>query len=122
MVWIAVAVDALAVVVFVAIGRGNHDEDPGLRGLATTAAPFLIGLACGWAIALASGAGRRPFSLWTGIVVALLAVAIGMVVRRTVFDEGTAASFVVVATTFVSLSFVGWRAVVRVVRLRSAHA
>jgi len=38
---------------------------------------------------------------------------VGMVLRRTVFDRGTAAAFVVVATLFVGLFLVGWRLIAR---------
>ena len=97
----------LVIVVFVAIGRRNHDEGSALTGLFETAAPFMIGLAAGWLAALA---WRRPWALVTGLIVWPVTVLIGMVVRNLVFDRGIAASFVAVATIFLGLGIVGWRA------------
>ena len=103
---IAAGVDTALVTVFVAIGRRNHDEDPGIAGLVTTAAPFLLGLAAGWVVARA---WNKPFDLRTGLVVWPVTVVIGMLGRRIVGD-GTAVSFVVVATLFTGVTLVGWRA------------
>jgi hypothetical protein len=104
---IASGLDTFAVVLFVAIGRRNHDQDPAVSGLIYTAAPFLIGLAVGW---LAARAWRRPYDLLTGVVVWAFTVGVGMLLRRTVFDRGTALSFVIVAGCFTALCLVGWRA------------
>jgi len=107
---IAAALDAAAIVLFVAIGRRNHDEDPGLGGTFETAAPFLIALAVGWLVARA---WRRPFALVTGVVVWAVTIALGMLLRNLVFDRGTAASFIVVATLFTGALLIGWRLVAR---------
>ncbi|CAN5351229.1 hypothetical protein BH23ACT3_BH23ACT3_19030 [soil metagenome] len=103
---IAAALDVASVVVFVAVGRRNHDQDPGLAGVFATAAPFLIALAVGWLVARAWYA---PMSLRTGVVVWLTTVVGGMLLRNLVFDDGTAASFVVVATAFTAACLLGWR-------------
>ena len=79
---------------------------------------FLIGLAAAWA---AVRAWRRPTALFTGISIWPLAVLIGMVARRLVFDRGTATSFVVIATVFLGVFLVGWRAVLRQIELRRSH-
>ena len=105
---IAAALDLAVVVVFVAIGRRNHDEGSAIGEVVRVAAPFLIGLATGWIVARA---WRQPFSLVTGTVIWVVTIAIGMVLRRTLFDRGTAFSFVVVATVFTGVLFVGWRLV-----------
>ena len=107
---LAAALDAAAIVLFVAIGRRNHDEDPGLGGTFETAAPFLIALVLGWTVA---GAWRKPFSLVTGVVVWVVTIVVGMVLRNVVFDRGTAASFVIVATLFTGALLIGWRLVAR---------
>lgn len=104
----ALAVDVAAVVIFVAIGRRNHDEGNALGELARTALPFLLGLAAGWGV---SRAWRRPMALLTGVAIWPVTVLVGMVLRRWVFDRGTATSFVVVATLFIGAFLVGWRAV-----------
>jgi len=104
---IAAGIDTALVVAFVAIGRNNHDEDPGVGGLAATAAPFVIGLGVGWLVARA---WDHPLSIRTGLTIWPVTVAVGMLVRRLVGD-GTALSFVIVATLFLGVSLVGWRAI-----------
>jgi hypothetical protein len=105
---LAVGIDAFVVVAFVAIGRRNHDESPGVIGLLETAAPFLIGLALGWA---AARVWSDPGSVKTGAIVWVTTVVAGMLLRRFVFSEGTATSFIIVATVFIGTFLVGWRAV-----------
>lgn len=107
--WI-LAFDVLAVVVFVAVGRDTHDEAGTVAGVTETAAPFLLALAVAWG---ATRAWRRPAATRTGESVAALTVTIGMLLRRLLFDEGTAFAFVVVASVFLGLTFVGWRSLAR---------
>ena len=107
---IAAALDIAVVVVFVAIGRRNHDEGSAVGEVVRIAAPFLMGLAAGW---VAARAWRRPFDLATGALIWVVTVALGMVLRRTLFDRGTAFSFVVVATVFTGALLLGWRVVAR---------
>ena len=115
---VAAALDAASIMLFVAIGRRNHDQDPGLSGTFETAAPFLIALLAGWVV---GRAWRRPFDLVTGVVVWVVTVAFGMVLRNVVFDRGTAGAFVIVATLFTGALLVGWRLIAqRVVRTRRA--
>ena len=109
------AADVLCVLAFVVAGRRSHDEGNGLGAVLEVAAPFLIALAVGW---LATRAWRRPIELRTGVVVWLVTVALGMLLRRTIFDRGTAMSFVIVATVVLGALLVGWRAVARVVVAR----
>jgi hypothetical protein len=104
---LAVGFDTALVVAFVAIGRRNHDEDPGVLGLLSTTAPFLIGLVAAWVIARA---WNEPTRVRTGLMIWPVTVAVGMIVRQVVGD-GTALSFVIVATLFVGATLVGWRAV-----------
>jgi hypothetical protein len=116
---IAAGLDVFVVVAFVAIGRRNHDENPGIAGLVDTAAPFMIGLALAWLVARA---WREPWSWQTGLIVWIGTVAAGMVLRRFVFDEGTALSFVIVTTVFLGTFLNGWRAVARMLSARRAPA
>jgi hypothetical protein len=115
----ALAVDVAAVVIFVAIGRRNHAEGNALGELARTVLPFLLGLAAGWGV---SRAWRRPTALLTGVAIWPVTVLVGMVLRRWVFDRGTATSFVVVATLFIGAFLVGWRAVAGAAARRRAAA
>lgn len=103
----AAAADVVAVLVFVALGRRSHDE-PGnaVVGALRVAAPFLIALGVAW---LVTRAWRRPIAIVTGLMIWPITVALGMVLRRTVFDRGTAASFIVVATIATGVLLVGWR-------------
>jgi hypothetical protein len=103
---LAVGLDVFAVVVFVAIGRRNHDESSAFVAVLETAAPFLIGLAVAW---VAVRAWRRPTKVLTGLAIWPITVLVGMIVRNLVFDDGTAASFVIVATCFLGACLVGWR-------------
>jgi hypothetical protein len=107
---IAAALDIAVIVVFVAIGRRNHDEGSAVGEVFRIAAPFLIGLAAGWIVARA---WRRPLDLVIGCTIWVVTVALGMVLRRTVFDRGTAFSFIVVASVFTGVLLLGWRLVAR---------
>ena len=109
------AADVLCVLAFVVAGRRSHDEGNGLGGVLEVAAPFLIALVLGW---LAARAWRRPVEVRTGAVVWLATIAVGMLLRRVVFDRGTAVSFVIVATLVLGTLIVGWRALVRAVSTR----
>ena len=99
--------DALAVIAFVAVGRSSHDEKNTLAGVVTTAAPFLIALGAAWLIARA---WQAPLSWPTGIAVWAATAAGGMLLRRFVFQDSTAISFIVAGTVFLGVFLVGWRA------------
>ncbi len=113
----AIALDLAAVMSFVIIGRRTHDEGNGFTQIAETAAPFLVGLAAGWALARA---WRRPTRVTTGLVIWPTTLLVGMIVRRTGFDDGTATSFVIVATLFLGATLVGWRLVLSALDRRRA--
>ena len=102
----------LVIVVFAAIGRRNHDESGTVDAVFTTAAPFLIGLGVAW---LLLRTWRRPMSILNALAMWPILMLVGMIARNTVFDRGTASSFVVVATLFLGASTVGWRVVARLV-------
>lgn len=107
--WCLVA-DVLSIVVFVAIGRRNHDEGVAPAGVIETAAPFLVALLVTWLVALV---WRDPLSPRSGAITWVGTVALGMVLRKVVFDDGTATAFVIVATVFVGAVLNGWRAIAR---------
>jgi Protein of unknown function (DUF3054) len=103
---LAVMLDCCCVLVFVIIGRASHAKGESLSGIASTAWPFLAGLAGGW---LATRAWRRPFLLWpAGVGAWLGAVALGMALR-VVSGQGTAFAFILVALAFLGLFLLGWR-------------
>jgi hypothetical protein len=117
---VAVLIDVVLVIVFVALGRGSHDEGSALSGTIEIAAPFLIALAVGWM------AGRKwwrtPTSVELGVTLWAVTLTIGMVLRRTVFDRGTAIAFVIVAALFLAFFLVGWRIVAAKLMSRRADS
>jgi uncharacterized membrane protein (GlpM family) len=112
---LAAGLDTFAVVLFVAIGRREHDRDTAIAGLVNTAAPFLIALALAW---LVLRVWQRPTELRTGIGVWAIVLIAGMLLRNVVFGDGTATSFVIVATLFLGFFLVGWRAAFAVIERR----
>ncbi len=102
--------DAVLVVVFAAVGCRSHAEGLDLAGIARTAWPFLAGAAAGWVVGtLMVGA---PRSLAFGAVVVTATVVVGMLVRVAT-GQGTAWSFVVVATVVLAVLLLGWRLLAR---------
>lgn len=105
---LAAALDVACVLVFAGIGRASHHESAlAIGGFARTAWPFLTGLAAGW---VAIRAWRRPLAVRpSGLAVWLATVAGGMSLRA-VSGQGVAVSFVIVASIFLALFLLGWRA------------
>jgi DUF3054 family protein len=102
----AFVADVACVIVFCAIGRRSHAEGITIAGVAETAWPFLAGTTLGW---LASRGWRRPTDLApTGLVVWVSTVLIGMLLRKAT-SQGTAVSFVVVASVVTAILLLGWR-------------
>lgn len=92
--------DVAAVVIFVAIGRHAHHQSGGLGGVATTAWPFLVGVAIGWSVPATRRAPTRLVP--AGIIVWVATVAGGTVLRQ-LSGQGVEALFVVVASVFLGL-------------------
>ncbi|KWX67112.1 DUF3054 domain-containing protein [Mycobacterium sp. NAZ190054] len=111
----ALAADLVCVVVFCTIGRRSHAEGLTVTGIAETAWPFLTGTAAGW---LASRGWRRPASLApTGLIVWVATVVVGMLLRKAT-GQGTAVSFIVVASLTTAVLLLGWRATARALARR----
>ncbi len=112
-------VDALAVLVFAAIGTRSHQEDLGLVGVLEVAAPFLVGGLVG---ALVARTWQDPLSLRRGVAVWIGAVVVGMLLRWA-FVDPPPLSFVIVATVSLAVLVLGWRgAVLGIIRLRARRA
>ncbi|MBS1847924.1 MAG: DUF3054 domain-containing protein [Actinobacteria bacterium] len=110
---VAMGLDAIVILVFVAIGRSSHTEGETLAGIASTSWPFLVGAAVGWIL---SRAWQHPTRLWpAGVVVWSCAVAVGMGLR-VIAGQGTALSFTFVALGFLGATLLGWRLVALGVR------
>lgn len=115
---LSVVLDVVFVVLFTVIGRVSHGEGLAFGGVAQTAWPFLAGAVLGW---LVTAAWRRPLALVrSGIPIWVLTVAVGMLLR-VVSAQGIAFSFVVVATLFLGLFLLGWRAVLTPIARRASR-
>jgi Protein of unknown function (DUF3054) len=102
----AAAADLGCVLLFVVIGRANHNASGGLAGLWDTFWPFAAGAVVGL---LATRFWRRPAALRpTGVGVWLGTVAVGMLLR-VLAGQGTAFAFILVALAFLGLFQLGWR-------------
>lgn len=111
---VAAALDIVAVLVFVVIGRRNHHEGGNVVvGALKVAAPFIIALAAGW---LATRASRTPMTVRTGLQVWACTVVLGLLLRRFVFDRGTALAFMIVTTLTLGVLLIGWRAIAHQMR------
>ncbi|MFV0307897.1 MAG: DUF3054 domain-containing protein [Desertimonas sp.] len=106
---IPLLLDTIAVLVFVVVGRDEHQQTSTVADVLTVSAPFLIGVAGGAAVAVLA---RRPLrSLAAGGIVTVSTIVVGMLLRRFVWDRGTALTFIVVTSAFLAVCFLGWRAV-----------
>lgn len=114
----ALILDAVLVLVFAAIGRASHAEDPG--GFLLTAWPFLVALLIGHAVAAVLPARpRRPWSISWGAVVWAITVVGGMLLR-VASGQTAQAAFIVVATLTLGVFLLGWRATTAFLRRRRA--
>jgi hypothetical protein len=103
---VALATDAVCVLVFCTIGRRSHAEGLTATGIAETAWPFLVGTGVGWVLARG---WRRPSAVMpTGIAVWVCTVVVGMLLRKAT-SQGVAPSFIVVASLSTAVLLLGWR-------------
>jgi len=110
---LALALDIFSVLLFVAVGRRNHNESAGITGVVEVALPFLIALICGW---LVTRAWRKPDATKNGVVIWLVTVVLGLLLRNFIFERGTATPFIIVATVVLGVLLVGRRLIMRVIR------
>ena len=103
----AFAFDALCVLLMVVIGTRNHETDTGITGILFVAAPFWIAMSLAHLAPLLQRTAKAEAHV---VVVWGYTVVMGMVLRNTVFDRGTAAAFIIVATVFLGITMFGWRA------------
>src|SRR5215216_3593152 len=94
--------DALAFMLFAAIGRASHGEASGLNAIlqvAETAAPFMVGwfVIAPFAGAYASASSSRPRSMLGRVALAwLIAWPIGLVLRTLIRSTSSAPTFAVI--------------------------
>lgn len=111
------SLDVGSVFVFVIAGRSNHNQSEAALSVLHTAGPFLIALGAAWLVARA---WRDPVGLRTGLTVAGVTVVGGVILRRVVFSDGVAPSFILVTTLFLTVIMVGWRVGARALGGREA--
>ncbi|MEI8149617.1 MAG: DUF3054 domain-containing protein [Actinomycetes bacterium] len=107
----AYLIDFISVLVFVTIGRHTHKDGNTVSGTFTTLWPFAVGLLIGWL--LVSRTHRIATKKTSGLIIALSAVLVGMILR-VISGQGIALAFVIVATAFLSFCLVGWRALLSI--------
>ena len=107
----AIGMDAACIALFVVIGRSSHHQGNAVVESIRIAVPFLIALAV---VSAAATALKLPHGRsWRGgLIIWAGTVAVGLLLRRFVFDRGTAVAFVIVATLFLGLLMNGWRATI----------
>lgn len=104
--------DLAVVVVFVLVGRRTHHEDAGFVGFLRVCWPFAVGLVAGWAL---TRLDRDPYA-WGRVVGAwVVTVAGGMALRVALQGHEFVPSFTIVATLFLGMGMLAWRAVVHAV-------
>lgn len=113
----ALAADVVAVVVFAAIGRANHAGAADVWGLASTAAPFVVGLVAVWATPLVRA---DPPSLRAGAAALAGTVIIGLGLRAAITGR-LPLSFAVVTVVSLAVLMLGWRTLTLVVARRAAR-
>jgi Protein of unknown function (DUF3054) len=112
---LAIVADAVAVVVFAAIGRMSHAQPDDLLGLLGTAAPFLVALGAMWATPIVRA---NPVGAPAGLVVWAGTVVLGLALRAAFTGQFAMTMAVVTAISFAVL-MLGWRALSAVVSLRA---
>ena len=113
---LAAAADAVAVVVFAAVGRLSHGAADDLLGLVGTVAPFGAGLVAAWATPVVR---RDPVGRLAGAVTVACVAGVGLLLWFG-FTGRLPLSFAVVATAGLAVLLLGWRALAALVS-RTAH-
>ena len=107
----AYLIDFISVLIFVTVGRHTHKDGNTVSGTFTTLWPFAVGLLIGWL--LVNRTHRIVTTKTSGLIIALSAVIVGMILR-VISGQGIALAFVIVATAFLSFCLVGWRALLSI--------
>lgn len=102
----AIAVDIVVVMAFVVIGREDHGFVSDIGDYMTVAAPFLAGLVI---TSATMRSWERPINAGVGAILGVGTVTIGMLLRKFVWGDGTALSFVLITFVFIVVGFVAWR-------------
>ena len=100
--------DTVIVVSFVVIGRDSHGFENDWGNTFQVALPFLLALSVGIGIAMAF---MDPTNWRAGLVIAAVTVVGGLALRKYVFHDGTAPTFVWLTAGWMTAWMVGWRLV-----------
>jgi hypothetical protein len=100
--------DTLVVVSFVVIGRDTHGFVNDWEATLQVALPFLLALSVGVGITMAF---MDPTNWRAGLVIAAVTVIGGLALRKYVFGDGTASTFVWLTAGWMTAWMVGWRLV-----------
>lgn len=114
---VTLAVDAVLVIAFAALGRRSHDSSLDLTEILGTAAPFLIAL-------LVAAVVTRHWGTWSqlwpaGVLTWVITVAGGLLLRVTLFDQTAALAFQLVAAGTLLVLLLGRRLVTALLQRRS---
>jgi len=110
--------DFAVVLIFVTIGRAQHNDGETTRGIFTTTWPFAVGLLLAWLFLIKTKRGGWTFK--SGVLVASVTTTVGMILR-VIAGQGTATSFIIVAFSFLLFGMLGWRLIAKVITKRSAN-
>jgi len=108
------AVDVVAILLFAALGRRNHDEGSTVTGLLVVAWPFVAGWTIAW---FATRLDRDPRSPMAALRALAVAIPVALLLRVAT-GRGIAPAFIVVAIVFLGLVLVGRRALVSAIGSR----
>lgn len=100
--------DLTVVLSFVVIGRDAHGFAGDWGATLEVALPLLLALSVGIGIAMVL---MDPTSWLGGLVIAVVTVVLGLALRKYVFDDGTATTFVLLTAGWMVAWMVGWRLV-----------
>ena len=105
-----IVADVAVVMLFVLIGRNEHNSGSQFVDYLSTVGPFLMAIAVAWC---SPQVRRSPASARSGLIVWGSVIILGLMFRRIIFGDGTAFPFVVVATIFNGVFLQSWRFLAR---------
>ncbi len=114
---LALAADAVAVVVFAAAGRVSHAAPGEAVALLGTVAPFAVGLVASWVTPVVRA---HPTGLRAGAVVLAGTAVIGLLLRAG-FTGRLPVGFAVVTVVTLGLLLLGWRGLATIVSHRASQ-
>lgn len=118
---VAVTLDGVCLVAFVLLGRGSHGLNGGSGWFLTVLWPFALGW---YAATFVTGLYRDATHPWRrALGNGALGVTLACIIRVVATSRSTPVVFGVVAFTFLVVTTLGWRAVVRLaarVRVRAS--